>query len=545
MRGTPVSRRASSRDRGCGACVSFETSLFRPGSDGCVLPLYARAPRTDDGGLGAAVANRYGHEDMARTLGGVLCLMIATVCHGDDGGDWRDRVTLIASERLRGEVVDWFRPRPGATDPGANRYGFVASQLRAGLSVVLPHAQLTLVAQDTRLGNLPDDASLPPPVGNLGPGAIYFANTKQRTQGEPFLKLGFLTLRRAGLAATVGRFEYRDGLETVPGDPTLATLKRMRIAERLVGPFEFTHVTRSFDGGRLAYDRPGWNATVFGTRPTQGGFEVSADEELDVTLAGAALTLKRLPAGPPADARVFYLYYRDGRSRVLKVDDRPLPVRTADHAPIAIHTAGGHALTVVDAGPGRMDILGWAAVQAGEWGVDDHLAWAWALETGYQLPALAAAPWLRVGYDWSSGDGNPTDGHHRTFFQILPTARTYAQLPFYNLMNSGDAFAQILLTPHRNLSLRSDYHWLTVSDGRDFWYSGGGATSNHVFGYAGSPAGGRHDLAQVVDLSASVRVHPQVTVNGYYGHAFGRDVVRQTFAGSAADYGFVELSYRR
>jgi len=152
---------------------------------------------------------------VARTVGGVmvLCLLVASVGRGDEGGGWRDRVTLIASERLRGELVEWFRPRPGAADPGANRYGFVASQLRAGLSVTLPHAQLTLVAQDTRLGNLPDDASLPPPVGNLGPGAIYFANTKQRTQGEPFLKLGFVTLRRAGLTATVGRYEYRDGLE--------------------------------------------------------------------------------------------------------------------------------------------------------------------------------------------------------------------------------------------------------------------------------------------------------------------------------------------
>ncbi|TMA37792.1 MAG: hypothetical protein E6J79_09155 [Deltaproteobacteria bacterium] len=511
------------------------------------VPLYARHRRGDAAakarGLESGGRGRYLRAGPMTRVVTVLCLLVASVARGDDG--WRDRVSLILSERVRGEFVDWFRPRPGTAAPGAERYDFFASQLRAGLSVVLPHAQLTLVAQDTRLANLPADASLLPLAGNLGPGAIYYASTKQRTQGEPFLKLGFLTLRRAGLAATVGRFEYRDGLETVPGDPTLAALKRIRIAERLVGPFEFTHVTRSFDGARLAYDRPAWNATVFGTRPTEGGFEVSANKELDVTLAGAALTLKRLPAGPPADARVFYLYYRDGRSRVLKVDDRPLPVRTADHAPIAIHTAGGHALTVVDAGPGRMDILGWAAVQAGEWGVDDHLAWAWALETGYQLPALAAAPWLRVGYDWSSGDGNPTDGHHRTFFQLLPTARTYAQLPFYNLMNSGDAFAQILLTPHRNLSLRSDYHWLTVSDGRDLWYSGGGATSNHVFGYAGSPAGGQHDLAQVVDLSASVRVHPQVTVNGYYGHAFGGDVVRRTFAGSAADYGFVELSYRR
>ena len=100
--------------------------------------------------------------------------------------------------------------------------------------------------------------------------------------------------------ATVGRYEYRDGLETVPGDPTLAAVKRKRIAERLVGPFDFTHVTRSFDGGWLAWDRPAWNVTAFGTRPTQGGFEVSANRELDLTLAGAAVTLKRLPSFPAA-----------------------------------------------------------------------------------------------------------------------------------------------------------------------------------------------------------------------------------------------------
>ena len=69
---------------------------------------------------------------MPRTIGAVLvlCLLAAPVVRGDDGGDWRDRVTLIASERLRGELVDWFRPRPGAADPGANRYGFVELSYR-------------------------------------------------------------------------------------------------------------------------------------------------------------------------------------------------------------------------------------------------------------------------------------------------------------------------------------------------------------------------------------------------------------------------------
>jgi len=45
------------------------------------------------------------------------------------------------------------------------------------------------------------------------------------------------------------------------------------------------------------------------------------------------------------------------------------------------------------------------------------------LEGGYQpkiLPALK--PWLRGGYYYGSGDGNPNDNRHGTFFQILPTA---------------------------------------------------------------------------------------------------------------------------
>src|SRR5262245_22939450 len=152
---------------------------------------------------------------MLRTIGALLllCLFAAPGARGDDRVDWRERVTFIVSERLRGEFVDWFRPPPGVAVPDAQRYNFIGSQLRAGFSVVLPHVQLTLVAQDTRIGNLPDDATLAPPTGNLGTGAVYYFNTRSQTQGEPFLKLGFLTFRRAGVTATVGRFEYRDGLE--------------------------------------------------------------------------------------------------------------------------------------------------------------------------------------------------------------------------------------------------------------------------------------------------------------------------------------------
>ena len=78
----------------------------------------------------------------------------------------------------------------------------------------------------------------------------------------------------------------------------------------------------------------------------------------------------------------------------------------------------------------------------------------------------------------------------------------------------------------------------------DLWYAGGGATNERIFGFSGSPSGGRRDLAQLVDVSATVSLHQYVTLGVYYGHAFGGDVVRTSFTGSDADYGFVELTFR-
>src|SRR6185436_8467810 len=56
--------------------------------------------------------------------------------------------------------------------------------------------------------------------------------------------------------------------------------------------------------------------------------------------------------------RLFWLYYEDARDNPVKVDNRPLPVRTADKDEIAIHTVGAHAIAVKEAGPDRRAPLG-------------------------------------------------------------------------------------------------------------------------------------------------------------------------------------------
>jgi hypothetical protein len=475
---------------------------------------------------------------------GILLVMVG-IAQVAEAGDWRDSVTFTLSERVRGEFVDWFQPTAGISGRRAHRYDFFASQLRIGARVTFPHVQFVLELQDTRLVNLPRNASLAPPVGNLGPGANYFAHTRRTSQGETFLKQGYLTLRRSGFTASLGRFEYSDGLETIPADPTLSWLKRMRLGERLVGPFGYTHVTRSFDGGRIAYDHPNWNVTAFATHPTAGGFEVSANRELSrVSLTGLSLTVKQIANLSPTDLRVFYLYYGDTRREPLKVDNRPRPVRLADKGAIAIHTWGGHAITAIDAGPGTIDALLWTAFQAGDWGSLDHRGWAYAVEFGYQLPRLPWAPWLRVGYNRSSGDDDPTDSEHATFFQLLPTSRIYAQFPFFNLMNNEDVFIQLILKPHARITVRSDYHWLRVTEPRDLWYAGGGATNDTVFGFSGTPSGNRRELAHLVDLGITIRLHERLTAYLYYGHAFGQGVVRSAFSGNDANYGYVDLIFR-
>ncbi len=193
---------------------------------------------------------------------------------------------------------------------------------------------------------------------------------------------------------------------------------------------------------------------------------------------------------------------------------------------------------------GPVDFLAWGALQQGEWGLLDHFAWRWDLEAGWQPSALPWKPWLRIGYGRSSGDDDPNDDDHGTFFQILPTARIYAWSTFYNLMNNEDAFAQLLLRPVAGLVWRTDFHNIRLSESRDLWYQGAGATLNDHnvgFGFPGRPAFGERDLFRVVESQLTYAWSPTLEFTVYYAHIFGGDVVRKIFASDQADFAYLEV----
>ncbi|MGH7822496.1 MAG: alginate export family protein, partial [Candidatus Binatia bacterium] len=230
---------------------------------------------------------------------------------------------------------------------------------------------------------------------------------------------------------------------------------------------------------------------------------------------------------------------------LLKSDNRPLDVRTADGDDIAIHSVGGHWIHAVPLDAGPVDLLAWGVAQTGDWGSLDHSAGAFDFEVGWQPAGVPWKPWLRAGYGRSSGDDDPADGDHGTFFQILPTARIYSFSTSYNLMNNEDGFAQLLLRPAPGLVSRTDLHVIRLAEGADLWYQGAGATLADRavgFGFPGRPAFGEHDLFRVVETTLSYQWNPRLGVALYYAHAFGSSVVRRIFESDDADFGYVEMT---
>ena len=259
------------------------------------------------------------------------------------------------------------------------------------------------------------------------------------------------------------------------------------MAQRLVGNFGFTNAQRSFDGIDAHYGQGTWDVTAMAARSDQGVFNMNGNPELNVDVQYLAYT--KSDWQERFLWRVFAIGYHDGRTGITKTDNRPLPVRQADHQNIRVGTYGGDFLTAIPAGPGQFDFVGWGALQNGQWGEQGHRAGAADIEGGYQLAHVASTPWLRGGWFRSSGDNNPSDNKHGTFFELLPTPRVYARFPFWNLMDLKDEFVQLIDRPKREWELRSDLYWLQLTSGKDLWYQGGGAYDNKVFGFRGGLAG--------------------------------------------------------
>ena len=455
------------------------------------------------------------------------------------------KVTLSGSLRFRAEGWDWFD-----TSAANDDYWFGAALLRVGLSQQTERIDWQLEGAFPVLMRLPDDAIAPGAQGQLGLGATYYAANRNQDAGA-FIKQAFVRIKGIGgdkaSNLRIGRFEFNDGTEIAPADPSLALIKRDHISQRLIGTFGFTHIGRSFDGLHFSRTSKGNNITFVGARPTEGVFQLRGWKQLDVDFYYGAFTKSLKTSSSEADLRLFAIHYHDGR-RAVKTDNRPLADRVADTENIRVNTLGGHYITTFKAGSGRAHFLFCGAGQFGCWGRLDHRAGAVAVEAGYQFKGAGIdriQPWIRGGYFRGSGDSDPGDDRHGSFFQNLPTPRIYARTPFYDLVNNEDIFVQLRLKPHARVGLRSDLRHIRLSSEKDLWYLGGGAFQGQTFGYVGRPSNGERTLGTMVDFSFDLTITPKTAFTFYIAGVRGGGVIEKIYPeGRNARFAYFELTQR-
>ncbi|HYA16067.1 MAG TPA: alginate export family protein [Bryobacteraceae bacterium] len=448
-------------------------------------------------------------------------------------------VDFTATLRLREYVWDWFQAAP-AYD---NRYAYSGDLLRLNFARRAGALDLDAEIAVPFLLDTPATATAPAPQGALGLGSNYFtANGNHQYASMAFAKqlYGRYHFSEAQSLQT-GRFEFNDATELAPKNATVAALKRDRVSQRLIGTFGFSDVGRSFDGFRYSFSEPATDVTLVAATPTRGVFQTDGWGWNRVAFAYAAVTKEWGHGNHAADTRLFAIDYDDFR-HILKTDNRPLAVRKGDTENIHIQTWGGHSIHAVATSAGTLDAIAWGALQTGRWGTETQLAYALDFEGGFQpaiLPRLK--PWIRGGYTIGSGDGNPNDNRHGTFFQILPTPRPYARFPFFNMMNTEDAFGSMILRPHAKMTISSEYHSLRLTSPNDLWYSGGGVFQPWTFGYTGRATSGARSLGNLYDTSFEYRASRRMTFTAYLGYTQGLSVMKQIYpAGKDGQFGYLE-----
>ena len=437
----------------------------------------------------------------------------------------------------RAELWNFFEPPPAGGD---NEYAYLANRLQAGVRRRAPRYELTAALQYVQFGGLPAHASGP---GPLGLGAVYFAHAGRRDSHQVYLRYLNVQLKNIapGLSIQAGRMAYSSGGEAASGVPKIEAVKRQRVDARIVGEFDWSIYQRGFDGVRIDFVKPAWSANAIAFHPTQGGFEDAAGLMMrDVDVLGASATLKPGRVIPGTEWQVFALRYVDDRRVSARPDNSG---RSADRADVTINSFGTTLAAASAPREGRQwDGLAWVVAQTGAWYEQAHRALSIDVEGGHQWSDSLWRPWIRAGFLRASGDDDPADDRHGTFFQMLPTVRRYSQTATYSQMNHTDLFAQAILRPASPLGLRLDLHRIGLASSRDHWYFGSGATQARgtTFGFSTRPSNGRTDLATSTEVSADYTVSRHWSINAFVGMMRGGQVVRRSFQGSTLSFGYLE-----
>jgi hypothetical protein len=326
---------------------------------------------------------------------------------------------------------------------------------------------------------------------------------------------------------------------------------------RWVGPLEWTSNRRRFDAVKLFYEGESWNIDAFYAKPVVVSRKQRDQFDSDVDFYGLYTSYK----GIPNHGLDFYFFAIDDTG------DRTNP--NGNSGDRDIYTLGARFSGKIgeiqhnhgsDEGDGEQSegddataesctVCGWGIFDyntelAGQWGHsagDTIQAWSWNIDLGYTFDH----PWrprLGMGFDLTTGDGNPNDSRVETFDQLFPFNNVcLGYLDLIGRQNMVMTYVGLDAWPVENkIKTSLTFHSFWLHESEDFLYTAGGGG----FLRDASGRGGR-EVGQEIDISLEWIIDEYSSVWLAYAHFFHGPYVSDVVDGADQPSIFlVQYQYR-
>jgi hypothetical protein len=295
--------------------------------------------------------------------------------------------------------------------------------------------------------------------------------------------------------------------------------------ERYIGLSDWSNLGRSFDAAKLRFENEAFWLDVFAGRqvlPRDDHFNVVNDYDW---FSGVYASTRKIVSWQ--DTELFFL------ARNVAANS-PTAITPTLGGPGArdIYTVGTRWKSV----PGELGNWDYAFEAAGQFGSIssggvrlDHQAFAVNASGGYTWKETSGSPRLGLGYDFGSGDSNPTDGKNETVELLFGTNhRLYGLMDIFGLRNLHIPRIGGSLKPVKDLTMSLEWLGFWLADTADFPFPEIGAGRNQN-GYGRNPGFSSY-VGNELDLLVNWRVAAWGQLQAGYAHFFVGDYIRQSAA---------------
>jgi len=286
--------------------------------------------------------------------------------------------------------------------------------------------------------------------------------------------------------------------------------------QRLVSPLDWSNTMRTWQGIQGTFNYHDWKISGFWTEFVPVDKYDFNKVDSDEPFAGIFGTGKTGIAGIGLDG---YWLYRERKN----LDDER-------------HTPGGRIFGTLGKTPIDYDFE--AAYQFGDSGDKDVRAFMIGSQFGYRFTQTAFKPRAYVGFDFGSGDKDPSDGKVETFDQLYPLGHLYlGYLDFVGRKNIISPNIGITFSPLNKLTCEVTGLFFWRAEEEDALYNAGGGVLR-----PGEP-GTSLEVGQEIDilLKYAYNVHTVILLG--YSHFFPGKFIRQTGPDDSTDFIYASAQF--